>query len=127
MVDPGEPLIVSTATIITFDGSATTVYGEPGHGYTGNRGVLGSQLVLAAVSQPGPGSLRPPPSAVPTPGPVAGEPDAVSGSGTFPSDALVAERLYHPMVGRRTLTACAYASGCTAAELAQAAACLGRA
>jgi hypothetical protein len=37
MVDLDERLIVYTATIITFDGSATTAYGEPcepGHGYT---------------------------------------------------------------------------------------------
>ncbi|MBT8227591.1 MAG: hypothetical protein HKP61_15970 [Dactylosporangium sp.] len=37
MTDPSERLIVYTATIITFDGSATTAYGEPcepGHGYS---------------------------------------------------------------------------------------------
>jgi hypothetical protein len=36
-VDLGERLIVYTATIITFDGSDTTAYGErcePGHGYS---------------------------------------------------------------------------------------------
>jgi hypothetical protein len=166
MADPGERLIVYTATIITFDGSATTGYGEPcepGHGYSeadgfwdpsrywrleASRELVRPDVCPARCRQPArwlasrilarlggvdaiggtgtsfsgcreavyPGRLA---------GPAADEPGAVFGSGTFGGDVMAAERLRHPTVGLRTLTACAHASGFTTAELAQAAEFLG--